>query len=65
MPELGETSLRSLSLGVEGLGNATDLGLHTSVDNDNSCSAFSDLRSRKDETDSVTAVSASYAGCIR
>ena len=60
MPELGKTSLRSLSLGVESLGDTSDLGLHTSVDDDDSCSAFSDLRSGKDETDSVTAVSVSY-----
>ena len=59
MPELGETSLRSLSLGVESLGDTTDLGLHSGVDDYNSSSTFCDLRSGEDETDSVTVVSVS------
>ena len=57
VPELGETSLRSLSFGVKSLGDAPDLGLHTGVYDNDSCSTFGNLRSGEDETDSVTAVS--------
>lgn len=45
VPELGETSLGPLSLGVERLGDTTNLRLHTSVDDDDSSSTFGDLRS--------------------
>lgn len=54
VPELGETSLGSFSFGFESLGDASDLGLHTSVDNDDSCTTFGDLGSREDQTDSVS-----------
>ena len=65
MPELGETGLRSLSLGVESFGDTTNLGLHTGVDDYNSCSTFGNLRSGEDETDSVTAVSVYYIAWMK
>jgi hypothetical protein len=54
MPEPGETGLGSLGFRVESLGDFTDLGLHTSVDNNDSCSTFGDLRTGKGEADTVT-----------
>lgn len=54
MPEPSETSLGSLGLGLESVGDLTNLRLHGSVDNDDSSSTFGDLGTGKDHTDSVT-----------
>lgn len=56
VPESGETSLGSLGLGFERLGDLTDLGLHGSVDNDDSSSSLGDLRTGEYQTDSVSVV---------
>jgi hypothetical protein len=54
VPELGETSLGSLGLGLESIGDLSDFSLHTSVEDDNSSSTFGDLGTRENKADSVT-----------
>ena len=54
VPELGETSLGSLGLGFESIGDLSDFGLHASVEDDNSSSTFGDLGTRENKADSVT-----------
>lgn len=54
VPESGETSLGPFGLGLESVSDLTDLGLHGSVDNDDSSSALGNLGSGKDHADSVT-----------
>jgi hypothetical protein len=54
VPELCETSLGPLSLGFESVGDLSNFGLHTSVEDDDSCSTLGDLRSGENKADSVT-----------
>lgn len=65
MPEPSETGLGPLGLGFESLGDLTDFRLHTSIDDYDPCSTFGDLRTRKDETDSVTGLISSCGRCVK